>query len=162
MSASFHFDDLSRFTTGTIGPKGQRVFYLQADADGDVVSLKVEKQQVSALAEYLARLLEDCPTVTDQVDPGALDETVLPEWTAGPLGVAYDEGSDRVVVVAEELLAEDHATEGDAATARFGLSRAQAAAFVERAREIVAAGREPCSYCGRPLEPGTTWCPCHN
>lgn len=160
MTPSFHFDELDRFTAGTIGPKGQRVFYLQADADGHIVSLKVEKQQVSALAEYLARLLEDVPAHTDELDAGDLDETVLPEWTAGPLGVAYDEAADRVVVVAEELVEDDETD--DAATARFGISRAQAHAFVARAREVVASGRAPCPYCGRPLEPGSTWCPCHN
>ncbi|MDH3705891.1 MAG: DUF3090 family protein [Acidimicrobiia bacterium] len=159
MNASFHFDEIERFTAGTIGPKGQRVFYLQADVDDRIISLKVEKQQVSALAEYLARLLEDVPATNDELDAGDLDESVLPEWTAGPLGVAYDEAADRIVVVAEELVEDES---DDAATARFGISRAQAHAFVARARDVVAAGRAPCPYCGRPLEPGSTWCPCHN
>ena len=160
MSASYHFDELDRFTTGTVGPKGQRVFYLQAGAGDELVSLKLEKQQISALGEYLARLLEDVPEITHPVDAGELVEPVEAEWAAGPLGVAYDEGADRVVVVAEEMVAEDDPRDG--ASARFGISRAQAAAFVARARSIVAAGREPCPYCGRPLEPGSTWCPCHN
>jgi len=160
VSASYHFDELDRFTAGTIGPKGQRVFYLQAEAGGEVISLKIEKQQVSALGEYLARLLADVPEITAPVEAGELAEPVQVEWAVGPMGVAYDEAADRVVVVAEEIVDDDQAHEG--ASARFGISRAQAAAFVARARELVAAGREPCPYCGRPLEPGSTWCPCHN
>ena len=47
------------FTAGTVGPPGQRVFYFQA-RDGDtVVTLRCEKQQVAALAEYFAGLLDD-------------------------------------------------------------------------------------------------------
>ncbi|MGI9602760.1 MAG: DUF3090 family protein [Acidimicrobiales bacterium] len=160
MTASFHFDDLDHFLAGAVGPKGERVFYLQADAAGEKISLKVEKQQVAALAEYLHRLLDDVPEVAEAVDTTNIEEPVSAEWTVGPLGVAYDESADKVVVVAEELVDDDDSH--DAATARFGISRAQAAAFIEQARDLMAGGRDPCPYCGRPLQPGGTWCPCHN
>lgn len=158
MSESFHFDDLQAFATGTVGPKGQRVFYLQAD-DGELVTFKLEKQQVAALAEYLARLLEDVPAIDSLPNPDPLVEPLEPEWAVGPMGVAYDEAADRVVVMAEELVEDESMP---SATARFYLRRDQAHNFVHQAREIVADGRDPCPYCGRPLEPGTTWCPCHN
>jgi len=48
------------------------------------------------------------------------------------------------------------------ATSRFQLTRGQVAAFVRHARELVAAGRPPCPYCGTPLNDGETWCPCWN
>ena len=50
MSASFSFDDVEHFTVGTLGPRGERVFYLQGRAEGELVSLRLEKQQVAALA----------------------------------------------------------------------------------------------------------------
>ena len=54
MSLSFEFTDPDLFTAGAVGPPGQRVFYLQAREGGHLASLKLEKQQVAALADYLA------------------------------------------------------------------------------------------------------------
>ena len=61
MSDSFNFDSAEIFTVGTLGPKGQRVFYLQCRSESKLVSLKLEKQQVAALAEYLERVLDELP-----------------------------------------------------------------------------------------------------
>ena len=68
MSASFDFEAPDHFTTGTVGPSGQRVFYLQA-RDGDlVVTVRCEKQQVAALADYFAGLLDDLEPAPYGVD----------------------------------------------------------------------------------------------
>src|SRR3954469_25075771 len=148
--ASFDVADPIVFTAGTVGPPGQRVFYLQAQGDGLVVTLKCEKQQVGALADYLAGLLADLPTVEESAVPTLLDlvEPVVPEWTVGTLAVAWDDANDRMVLVAEELLTEEQEDPVDVARARFLLTRAQVAAFVDRARELVAGGRPPCPLCG--------------
>lgn len=161
MSDSFDFDDLDFLTVGTLGPKGERIFYLQCRAEGELVSLKLEKQQVAALAEYLDRILEDLPEAesTEPADDLDLREPVVEAWTVGALGVAYAQDDDRLVVIAEELVDEDE----NPASARFAVSRAQVAGLIIRAREVVAAGRPPCPYCSRPLEPRNgDWCPCRN
>jgi uncharacterized repeat protein (TIGR03847 family) len=144
------------------------VFYLQAREAGTVVSLKLEKQQVSALADYLERMLDDLPSHADGdalAEPQLL-EPVVADWVVGGLGVAYDERVDRIVLIAEELIpeAEDEAVEIDEnpAVARFHLQRHQVVSFIGHAREIVAAGRPPCPFCGRPLDPETGFCPCVN
>jgi uncharacterized repeat protein (TIGR03847 family) len=169
MSDSYDLEAPDAFTTGAIGPKGQRVFYLQAREAGTVVSLKVEKQQVSALADYLERMLDDLPPRAEP-DPSSdlgLVEPVEADWIVGGLGVAYDERVDRVVLIAEELIAEEEQSEPvDAderpAIARFHLQRGQVLAFIGHARALVAAGRPPCPYCGRPLDVETGFCPCVN
>lgn len=161
-NASFDIDAPVVFTTGTVGEPGRRVFYLQAQGDGLVVSLKLEKQQVGALAEYLSGLLADLPTVDDAHVPTLLDlvDPIIPEWTVGTLAVAWDEVNDRMVLVAEELLTEEEVEAGvSPATARFRLTREQVAGFVERARELVAGGRPPCQLCGQPLDPEGHACP---
>jgi len=160
---SFHFEQLEYITVGTLGPLGQRAFYLQCRGEGQFVSLKIEKQQVAALADYLDRALAELPESELSSLPTdlSLREPVVPAWTVGSMGVAYAEEIDRLIVVAEELVDSDHVLEP--ARARFTLSREQVTGLVERARDLVAAGRPPCQYCGRPLE--TTngdWCPCHN
>jgi uncharacterized repeat protein (TIGR03847 family) len=159
MGTSFDLPEPDRFTAGTVGPPGQRVFYLQAGAEGHVVTLRLEKAQVAALAEYLASVLADLATPDPASLPGELDlvEPVVAEWVVGQIGVVFDEDRDRMVVQAEELL-EEEADDTDRGVARFALTRAQVAAFVVRAAELVAAGRPPCELCGRPRDPEGHMC----
>jgi len=149
-------------TVGTLGPKGERVFYLQCMAEGELVSLKFEKRQAAALAEYLERVLGELPDAPETDPPDDLDmrEPVVEAWTIGALGIAYDQEDGRVILVAEELVEDPDDT---GASARFTLTRPQVRALVTRARAVVAAGRPPCPFCLRPLEPSNgDWCPCHN
>ena len=194
MSESFDFSTPDLFTVGTIGPPGQRVFYLQA-REGDVlVTLKCEKEQVRVLGEYLGRLLERLATPTASgAQDLALVEPVTPAWVVGSIGVGYDEGADRVVLAIEEVReaqeeeegaeeteeeaeedteieievevegqaqdeGQEAAGESDRASARLRVTRAQVAAFVERARALVEAGRPTCRFCGRPMNPGGHRC----
>ncbi|HVQ24855.1 MAG TPA: DUF3090 family protein, partial [Planctomycetota bacterium] len=46
--------------------------------------------------------------------------------------------------------------------ARFAITRAQAAAFVERARTLQRAGRPTCPMCGEPKDPAGHVCPRSN
>lgn len=161
-SSSFEVPDPMVFTTGTVGDPGQRAFYLQAQSDGVVVTLKCEKQQIGALAEYLAGMLEDLPPYKPEEVPTLLGlvEPVVAEWVVGTLAVAWDEDADRMVLVAEELLAEDEVELGESpAQARFRLKREQVAAFVDHAKQTVAGGRPPCPLCGGPLDPVGHDCP---
>jgi len=192
MAASFDFEAPDFFTTGTMGVPGRRTFYLQAREAGSVVTLKLEKEQIRALAEYLAKLLNDLPEPGPLPSDMALLEPVSEAWVVGSLGVAYDETIDRILIVAEELSEEgddddeeeddDEASEEsaaeegpraahapeeppepseapDTAKARFRLTRPQAAAFVERARNLVQAGRPSCRLCGLPMDPDGHTCP---
>ena len=59
MSDSFELMELDRITVGTVGVPGQRMFFLQARQDDQVVTLKMEKVQVAALAAWVAKTLED-------------------------------------------------------------------------------------------------------
>ncbi|HEX7277260.1 MAG TPA: DUF3090 family protein [Acidimicrobiales bacterium] len=149
-SSSFDLGAVDRITVGTVGEPGRRVFYLQAVAGTQVVSLKLEKQQVAALVTYLVTLLSDLPspgTVPTDLD---LVEPVIPEWVVGALGVSYDEATDRILVQAEELLEEEG---DDGAMARFLATREQVAGLAAKGADVVAAGRPPCPLCGQPLDP---------
>jgi uncharacterized repeat protein (TIGR03847 family) len=55
----YNFDQPDRFVAGTVGQPGSRAFYLQA-RDGDrIVSVILEKVQVTLLAERLTLLLAE-------------------------------------------------------------------------------------------------------
>ncbi len=165
MNHSFSFDDLEFFTVGTLGPLGERVFYLQCRSNGVLLSLRLEKQQVAALAEYLDQVIHDLPVgeLGPLPDDLGLREPVVSEWTVGSLGVAYQSDNDRLIVMAEELLDDDADDGVDPAQARFALRREQVIGLIDRARTLVAAGRPPCPICRRPLHPRHDgWCPCSN
>ena len=185
---SFELDAPDHFTAGAIGPPGQRVFYLQSREGGRVVTLKVEKEHVRALAEYLGGLLARVKGAPAPARGGTeLLEPVQPAWDVGSIAVGYDEPRDRVVVEASELLEEtgeearedegreEEGREGEArgdeageesgpppAMARFRITRAQAAAFVDRANELMKGGRPSCPICSRPMDPEGHVCPRSN
>ena len=156
----FDLPDVDRFTAGAVGQPGSRVFYLQAVAGGEVVTLRLEKQQVAALAQYLAELLHDLPSPADDEIPTELDlvEPVQEAWIVGQLGVVFDETRDRMVVRADEIAVEDDDDETTLGMARFGLTRAQVQAFVIHAATLVSSGRPPCPLCGRPIDPEGHMC----
>lgn len=155
MSTSFEVPEAEHLTAGAVGPPGQRIFYLQAANEGQVISLRLEKAQVAALVVYLKALLADLPPAEERPTDLDLIEPVVAEWVVGSLGVSYDEGSDRVVLVAEELVEEGD----DGARARITATRGQIAALCDHGAAIVAAGRPPCPLCGQPLDPEGHTCP---
>jgi uncharacterized repeat protein (TIGR03847 family) len=158
MSDSFDLDAPDHFTAGAVGTPGQRVFYLQARQSRRLLTLKCEKEQVRALGDYLAGLLEKLPAAASaEAGDTALLEPVNPSWTIAALGAGYDRDSERFVLEARELQEEE--TEEEPAVARFRITRAQAAAFVERVRELSRAGRQICPACNQPKDPAGHVCP---
>ncbi len=161
-----NWENTDSFTAGTVGPQGRRVFFLQASFGNQVISLKVEKQQISGLADFLTNMLNDLPPTdesemlnnaaseTEFVDPGE------PDWVIGSLGVTYEQSEDQLILIAEELIRDENS---EPAQARLPLSRLQVEHFVQTAQELISSGRPPCPYCGSPLEPDAAgWCPCFN
>ena len=138
MNPSFEIERPDHFTAGAVGPKGQRVFYLQARQDGIVATFKVEKQQVQVLADYLERMLENLPPSSDSFLTATDDllEPVNAEWVIGELGIGYDEDSNKIILHAQELQTEEDQESN--AIARIHLERSQIIGFVRRARELVA------------------------
>ena len=161
-----------RFTVGTVGPPGQRVFYLQVGEGDRTATFRLEKQQVSALADSIADLLVDLAEPSGASPELDLVEPIVPEWVVGALGVGYDDVDDRILVAAQEFqpvddpdTAEEVGVDAlldpdpDLGAARVVLTREQAAAFVHHARSVVESGRPPCPFCGRPLDPSGHACP---
>lgn len=109
-------------TIGTIGPKGQRVFYLQAGQEARIVSLVIEKEQSWALSEAIRELIDDIDKRYDaetQVDLIELDmdlrEPIEPVFRVSQMGLGYDEDRDLIVLVAQEFVpSQSDGEEGEA------------------------------------------------
>src|SRR5581483_5837537 len=169
----FAFDPPDRFVAGTVGQPGERTFFLQASGEGQIISVALEKLQVSALAERLDELLDEVrrrqgadstvPAVTPPQleDVAPLDSPVEEEFRVGTLALAWDDDDSLVIIEAqsvqesEEVEAEAEGAPADIDTdadmLRVRLSPAVARAFAKRAMRVVAAGRPPCPLCGNPL-----------
>ncbi len=178
MTEDFELANPERVTVGTVGPVGERTFLLQV-REGEVIkTLKVEKAQVSALARFLGRMLAELerPGELPSGAQLALEPFVEPDFVVRSLGVSYDEESDRIILVAEEIdrteaevdvealfgLAEDLEVEDEVdegASVRVSITREQAAALAIRGTELVEAGRPPCPLCGYPLDARGHVCP---
>ena len=175
MSTSFDFDEPDHFTAGTIGEPGHRVFFLQAAQHGSVATLRLEKQQVAALAEYLAGILADLPDAEAEPTAARPDraghrgvggrragrglrggDRSHPARGRGAVEVDVDDEDDDDPSPTARPDADD---DDDTATARFRLSRDQVSAFIRRAAELVVSGRPICPLCGRPIDPEGHACP---
>jgi uncharacterized repeat protein (TIGR03847 family) len=168
MSRVIHvFRQPARFVAGTVGEPGDRSFYLQAIQDARTVSVLLEKQQVSVLADRISALLQEVvrrfgSELPDEKDGTDLDPLAVPleeEFRVGTMGLGWDADTKSIVVellaVTEEEVDEsvvlDDTEEGPDALRVF-LSPMQARAFADRAERVVSAGRPPCPLCAEPLD----------
>ena len=178
------FDAPDRFVTGTVGPAGNRVFYLQAREGARITSVSLEKVQVAALAQRLDQLLDEldrrgiegAAEVSDtealaRGDLTALDEPINEVFRAGTLSIGWDTEDNILLIEARELtddededdedLSDDEDDEGPDVM-RVRITAAAARRLVERAVRILSSGRPPCPLCGQPLDPQGHLCPRRN
>jgi len=144
-------DPVDFVTVGTVGPKGRRVFYLQAGKGGQMVAVIIEKQQAQALSEAIAEMLSDLdnrlPGRSVSRDDSArwdmsLREPVESLFHVAQMGLGYDEERDLIVLVAQELVVgEDDAPVPDPQTIRLWGTREQFLVLSEHAQSIVRQGR---------------------
>jgi uncharacterized repeat protein (TIGR03847 family) len=176
MSQEHAFEPPERFIAGTVGTPGERTFFLQARGGGRLVSVVLEKVQVTLLAEKLEELLAEAhrrfgvqvpeaPVMPDDNEP--LDLPLDEEFRVGTLGLAWDGDSETVVIeaIAVGEYESDEPTEDELAgldRLRVRLTPAATRSFIARAKRLVAAGRPPCPFCGQPLDPAGHLCPRHN
>jgi len=119
----FLFDPPERFVAGTIGPPGERTFFLQARDGARIISVVLEKVQVAVLADRLGQLLSELERrgveavgsaaapgpgaavegvipITPADDTAPLDEPLNEAFRAGSLTLGWDGDHERVLVEA--------------------------------------------------------------
>lgn len=149
-------------TIGTIGPKGKRIFHLQAGYGDKLVSFVIEKEQAWALSdaitEFVDSLDEEMDGETD-VQMSALDmdlrEPIQPLFRIAQMGLGYDADVDRVILIAQELVpqageeADEEANDHEAGVVRMWCSREQILALSIQAIDMVESGRPSPKQNGR-------------
>ncbi|MCZ7538829.1 MAG: DUF3090 family protein [Anaerolineae bacterium] len=149
--STIELDPVDFVTVGAVGPKGRRVFHLQAGKGGQLVTVIIEKQQAQALSEAIAEMLSDLENKSPggSANPGSplrwdmsLRKPVEPLFRAAQMGLGYDEERDLIVLVAQELVVdEDDMPAPDPQTIRLWGTRQQLRALSEHAQSIVQQGR---------------------
>ena len=160
------YDPPERFVAGTVGPPGQRQFYLQASGGGRVTSVALEKTQVHLLAGRIDDLLDEYAgdaRPDDLLDNAPLDMPLEEDFTVGTMRLDWDPAAGRLVLhlvpIGEDVDATTDLGTLTAPCLRVSLTPSAARSFADRSRRVVAAGRPPCPFCGAPLDPGGHVCP---
>lgn len=168
MASHIELNPTSHVTVNTIGPPGQRTFYLQGSRGADTVSLIIEKQQAAVLANSLDTLLTEMvrrnPPESREPKEQILTDLRLREpvqslFRVGRMEMGYSESEDRVVLVAYELVDEEV---DDPNAVSFWMTRAQVEALIPHIEKVVQAGRPICGNCGQPMDPEGHFCPKRN
>jgi uncharacterized repeat protein (TIGR03847 family) len=101
-------------TIGTIGPKGQRTFHLQAGQANRLISFTIEKEQAWALSEAIKELLDDIDerdNTTTEADFSKFDmdlrEPIEPMFRVAQMGLAYEANDNMVILIAQEFTPPD-------------------------------------------------------
>ncbi len=163
-NAELELKPVDFLTIGTVGPRGRRVFHLQGAKGDTLITLTLEKVQASALAEAINELLDDIdrrhPLAGNEPPDRPRDwnmdlrEPIEPEFRVAQIGLGYDEESDLIVLVTQELLVdEDEAALGlvRPSVARFWAARPLMRALASQAARIVEQGRPDPQRNGRIL-----------
>lgn len=162
-----------RFVAGTVGPAGQRTFFLQASDGRRITSVSLEKAQVEMLAERIGEMLEALEAAQDlpaaPADNEPLSTPIDDEFRVGTLTLAWDVERNLVVVEAldsavsvevdEEGAPTVEVVEPDTTTLRVSIAAPIAREFTRRALALVEGGRPPCPFCGDPLDTSGHICP---
>ena len=163
-SPGIDLDPLDNLAVGTLGPPGQRRFFLQARGGGRSLTLACEKVQVQALIERIREALEAQgakPEESSSTPAAPPTEPLDPEWQIGDLGVGFHEQSERYVIVVRPGTAENEDDQSEL-TVRMWATPDRLRAFTIQAEAVLSQGRQTCPRCGLPMDPAGHPCPLSN
>jgi len=175
----YRHENVTRCIVGTVGLPGERQFFLQVISDQERTCIAIEKSQAAALSERLRVMMRELRrnqlasldelNIVSERDDTALEFPITEDFRAGVIGISWEQETQRILVEAQaigdesltELLDDDEALliEDAPDLLSFKLRIHQARAFCDRTDAVVAAGRQPCPFCGLPIDPFAHLCP---
>jgi uncharacterized repeat protein (TIGR03847 family) len=175
----YKHENVSRAVIGTVGVPGERQFFLQISSPIGTTCVAIEKSQAMALSERIRIMIRELRrnqlasldelNIVPERDEAPLEFPITEDFRAGVIGISWEQESQRILVETQavgdetltELLSEDEAIliEDAPDLLTFSLRIHQARSFCDRTDAVVAAGRQPCPFCGLPIDPAGHLCP---
>jgi uncharacterized repeat protein (TIGR03847 family) len=151
-----YFENPDRCIIGTVGLPGERVFYWQIQSGGEILNLKMEKQQAAIIADELDELLDEVSLPNDPrkltKPTGDLDALAMPiddQLTVGGVGIFIENDLIRIEISAINNSSDD-SDSVDPIIVVLPITKIRE--FTARTRAVVAAGRGNCPFCMQPLD----------
>lgn len=155
------FELPERFVAGSVGPPGQRTFFLQARTGSRLMSVSMEKEQLVILTGKVRELLDAVGQPLEApeqlIDNDTLEAPIEDDFRVVAIGLAWDPAHRCVIIEAHDRDPEEEGAVTESMRVR--LSPPAAAEFARRSESLIAAGRPPCPLCGQPLDPAGHICP---
>lgn len=172
------FENVERIVIGTVGVPGEREFFLQVKGKSRgrsrIASFKMEKSQAVALAERSLQLLRELGLTTRQprIDLAPLEMPIEPEFVLGVMTLTWLEVESLFNFEAQAMTADtsgaftdelvlDEASDSPALLS-VRITSEDLLILAKRTELVVSAGRQPCVFCGGPVNPGGHLCPRSN
>ena len=167
----FNFELPDRFIIGTVGQPGERQFFLQVRANDRLVAFALEKSQAAALAGRALELLKEVGVEAplEALDNAPLETPVESEFEIGAMTLTWSPATSKVLfeaqamgsadsgLIYEDMVSDDE--DGAPPILQVVLTLSQLRSFAKRTNQVVSAGRQPCIFCGGPVDPGGHLCP---
>ena len=158
---------------GCTGKPGQRIFYIQAAKEGEILTILCEKFQVQQLAKSIRQFVEklhekysnlEISVLSDSETDLELRQPIEPIFRVGEIGIGYDQESELMVLIAQEFGKEDHEDEdeSEAITVRIWATSLQMLQMANHGEEQVSRGRPICGNCMQPIDSKGHFCPKSN
>lgn len=167
---TYDLNPVQSIIADAVGEPGKRTFFLQGRAGSQVVSLVLEKQEVSNLAISILQLLEELEEKYPNLKRTSSSKRALkpehpmePYFRIGQLSIGYDEDDDKIWLIAQALVANEAGeiidpNRDDVPAVRFVATREQMRAMGEHALEVIGKGRPVCPLCGRSIDRSGHFC----
>ena len=148
---NYEFSNPDKLMVGTRGAVGARLFLLQVREGRRLIIVKTEKQQLSAVAEWMAAAIRELCRPGHLHEDLALEPEYEPDFVAGDITVALDHDAQAIILTISSVDDED--------VLNVTLTKEWAGALAIAITQLVEAGRPPCPLCHLPLDPQGHDCP---
>ena len=175
----YKHENVTSCIIATVGLPGERQFFLQVISEQVRSCVAIEKSQALALSERLRLMMRELRrnqlasldelNIVSEHSESTLEFPITEDFRVGVIGISWEQETQRILVEAQaigdetltELLDEEEVSliEDAPDLLTFKLRIHQARALCERTDAVIAAGRQPCPFCGLPIDPTSHLCP---
>ena len=148
---NYVFNAPDKIMVGTRGEVGKRLFLLQCRQERRLLILKLEKMQVTQMAQWLAQVIESLGRPGHLPDDFTLEPEYEIDFAVGDIALAVDEEAGVIDATFVDINDEHEAV--------ITLTKEWAGGLAIAMTRLIDAGRPPCPLCGGPLDPRGHDCP---